>query len=58
MSVKCADGAWISTQRVVQLSCTSCSGGHALITTTHPLSSREEEELIREHAERHGGVAK
>jgi hypothetical protein len=59
MSVQCKDGAWITTRRVVQLSCTACSPNMVLLTTMHSLNEREEEQLIKEHAvQAHGGVAR
>lgn len=56
MSVHTKDGAWISTERVVRLSCSKC--GQGLMTSMHPLNDREEQDMIREHAEEHGGVSR
>lgn len=56
MSVHTKDGAWISTSRVVQLSCTKC--GEGVIVSRYPLNERQEMDLIRDHAEQHGGVSR
>ena len=53
MSVPTKDGAWVSTKRVVRLDCTKCG---TVTTTEWPLNEREEMELIRKHAQAHGGI--
>lgn len=52
MSAATKDGAWISLNVQVVVRCTKCG---EVKTINHPLNSREEDEVIAEHAAKHGG---
>lgn len=54
MAVACKDGAWITLTQVTKVECTKCG---VVVVTKYPTNDREDDELIREHLQKHGGRA-
>jgi hypothetical protein len=53
MSVHTKDGAWLSIQQLVRLDCDKCG---VVYTSKFNKNDRECDDLIREHAKKHGGI--
>lgn len=53
MTVATKDGPWISAIAVTRIDCSKCG---TVLTTRWPTNDREVYELIRMHAQTHGGI--
>lgn len=54
MAIHCKDGAWLTTKKLTKLECSKCGD---VSISQYPMNDREEDDMLREHANNvHGRI--